>query len=242
MKPECGEYQKRISKSLVGDLAADEQHLLDQHLATCPDCRSERESFIQTLNLIQSVEEKPVPRHFFVHPDKRKLSPWELFRLMEPRWQAVTAAIAGLFILISIGWATSFGRDNIDVAALKKEILKSVEEQNRFDRNAWLQEAHAEIARSRMELTQQQKVELTGALASLDSRITGRLRQGEARMKDNTQAMAVAIYNTVARQRAQDLNLVNLRFDSIQTNSAIKEQQTDVILDTLLQVAELRLR
>jgi hypothetical protein len=242
MKPECNDYRKQIAKSILGDLAAEEQRSLDDHLATCAHCRSERESYLRTLDLMKLADERPVPHHFFVQPNERKLNPWELFRLMNPQWQIAIASLAGLFVLVSILWVISFGHNDIDVAALKQEVLKSVEGQNRSDRNEWLQEVRTEIARSRTDLTRQQKVELTAALARLDSRISGRLKTAEADMKDHTQQTAIALYRTVAQQRAQDLNFINLRFDSLQANSAFKEQQTYVILDTLLQVAELRLR
>jgi hypothetical protein len=242
MKPECVDYQKRIAKSILGDLAAEEQHSLDDHLATCAHCRSERESYLRALDLMKLADEKPVPRHFFIQADERKLNPWEVLRLLKPNWQVATAALAGLFVLISVGWAMSFGHHDIDVAALKQEILKSVEAQNRADWSTWLQEVRSELARSRADLTQQQEAELTAALARLDSRISGRLKTAEADMKNHTQQTAIALYRTIAQQRSQDLNFINLRFDSFQANSALKEQQTNVILDTLLQVAELRLR
>jgi hypothetical protein len=255
MGPECSEHQKRIARSLLGDLTAKEQQALEAHLTACSHCRSERESYIQTLHLMQSVEDEPVPHHFFVHPEERMSNPWQLFRQMKPRWQAMTAAFAGLFLLMGIaaisrlqirsdrgGWVMSFGRNDIDVAALKKDILKSAEEKNREAGASWLQEARAEIARSRADLTRQQQTELTAALARLDSRFTGRLTLAEGRMRDDTQKLAVGLYKTVAQQRAQDLGIINVRFDSIETNHAIDARQTDAILDTLLQVAELRLK
>ena len=93
-----------------------------------------------------------------------------------------------------------------------------------------MQEVRAEIARSRTDLTQQQKTELTAALDRVDSRMTGRLKLAEDRVREDAQKMAVDVYRTVSQQRAQDLNLINLRFDGIETSSALETRQTDAIL------------
>ena len=88
MKPECSEYQAKIGRFLLGDLTQKEQEALETHLVACPQCQSEQESYTRTLNLVQSVDNEPVPRHFFIQPEERALNLWELFRMLKPRWQA----------------------------------------------------------------------------------------------------------------------------------------------------------
>jgi hypothetical protein len=242
MKPECNEYKKIIARSLMEDLADREQKDLDSHLATCAHCRSEKERYQHTLDLMQSMEDAPAPRHFFIHSDERKLNPRQIFPLMKLHWQIAAAAFAGIFILAGIGWSMSFSRHDIDVAALKKDILQSVEKKNQDVREAWMHEMRAEIMRARTDLTQQQKDQLTAAFYRLDSRIANRLQLHEARTKDQTTETVNALYNDLSRQRTRDLNFLLTRFNSIEANSALKERETDVILDTLLQVAELRLK
>jgi hypothetical protein len=242
MKPECSEYQAKIARLLLGDLTADERQALEAHLAACPQCRSEQESYAMTLSLIQSVDNEPAPRHFFVQPEEQELNPWALFRLLKPRWQAIAAAVAGLLLLAGIGGIMGFTRSSVDVAALKSDFLKSAEEQNRRTVEGYLREVRAEIALTRTDLTQQQKAELIAALDHMDSRIAGRMKLGEDRMRDDAQKMAVDVYRTVSQQRAQDLNLINLRFDGVETKNAVETQQTDAMLSTLFQVAELKLK
>jgi anti-sigma factor RsiW len=242
MKQECSEFQKRIARYLLEDLAAEEKQPLEEHLAECPRCRSEKESYSQTLQLMKSVDSEPVPRHFFVHPEERKLNPWALFRLMKPHWQVAAAALAGLFLLTSAGWVMSLTRNNIDVAALKKDILNAAEEKNNQAKAVWFQEVQAEIARSNTDLTKQQKAEITAAMTRLDSRLTGRMAASENRMRDDTKDFAVSLYRTVAQDRAQDLRFINLRFDAIEANNAIETRRNDAIFGTLLQATELRLK
>jgi hypothetical protein len=100
----------------------------------------------------------------------------------------------------------------------------------------------AEIARSHTDLTQQQKAELTAALDRVDSRMTRRLKLVEGSARDDAQKTAVDVYRIISQQRAQDLNLINLRFDGIEASSTLETRQTDAILNTLLQVAELKLK
>jgi hypothetical protein len=242
MKPECGEYQEKIARSLLEDLTPEERQALETHLAACPQCQSEQESYARTLDLMQSMDNEPVPRHFFIQPEERTLSPWELFRLLRPRWQAITLAFAGFFLLAGIGGVLGFSRGSIDVAALRKDFLKASEEQSRRTAENLLQEVRAEIVRSGRDLTQQQKTELTAALERVDSRMTGRLKSTESRMRDDAQNMAVSVYRAVSQQRANDLNLINLRFDGIETKNALETRMTDAILNTILQVSELRLK
>ncbi len=226
----------------MGDLSEEEKRSLDDHLAKCPYCQSEQESYIRTLRFMKEVDDEPLPRHFLVYPEEKNLNPWALFRLMKPRWQAITAAVAGLFLFASIGGVMSFTRSEIDVTALKADILKAAELKNQEARIGWLQEVKAEIARSNADLTEQQRTDLTAALNRMDSRMTGRLAAAEDRVRDDTKQLAVNLYRTVAQDRARDLSLINLRFDRIETRNAIETQQTDAILDTLLQATELRLK
>lgn len=241
MESECIEYQPMIVKSLLGDLPVDEQRMLDTHLAGCPQCRSEKETYSRTLNLMQSVGDEPVPRHFFVQPKERELNPWEIFRMLKPGWQAITAGLAGLFLLAGLCGILGFARGSVDVAALKKDFLMAAEEQNHRMAENFLQEARAEIDHSRTDLTQQQRIELAAAVDYIDSRLKERLKLTETQMREESQKMAVDVYRTVAQQRAQDLNLINLRFDGIETKNALDTHQTDTILGTLLQVAEFKL-
>jgi len=242
MKPECKEFQKNIARSILGDLPDDEIQSLEQHLATCPLCRSEKERYLQTLELLKSAEDEPIPRHFFVHPEEKNLGPWASFRLMKPRWQAMAAAIAAMFVLTSIGWGLSLTREEIDVAALKQDILAAVDQRNREARELWIQQVREEIERSGQSLTQQQQNDLKAALARLDSRFAVRLEASEGRAREDTQKMATGLYRTMTQQRAQDLRLINLRFDTIETRNALETRQTDAILGTLLQAADLRLK
>jgi len=242
MKPECREHREKIAQHLLGDLTAGESRSLETHLAACPGCRSELDRYAEVLHRLPAAGDEPVPRHFFVYPEERTLNPWRLFRMMRPAWQAATALVAGLFLLGGLAGIAGFARGGVDAAALREDILRAAAEQNRRDGEALLVQLRAEIARSGSDLTERQKAELAAALRLLDSRMAGRLQQTEGRAREDAQRMAVDVYRTVTQQRARDLDLINLRFDGIETKYALETRQTDAILGTLLQVAELKLR
>ncbi len=255
MKSECTEQQKRIPALLLGDLGEKEKRELEAHLDACPLCRSEREVYARTMQQLVSTSDEPVPHHFFVYPGTQPLNPWQLFRGMQPRWQAAATCVLGLILLLGAaaasrlqvrsnpgGWAISFGRNDIDPATLKKDILEAVARKDQESKAAFIQEVRSEIARSNTNFTEQQQLQLTSALALLDSRIAQRVTSSEGRMRNDTQKTISDMYGMIAQQRARDLEAINLRFDSTDASNAIKARQTNEILGTLLQVADLKLR
>jgi hypothetical protein len=259
MTSECSEHQERIPRSFVGDLTAAEQQALDLHLAACSPCRGEHERYAETLHLLQSAGDEPVPRHFFVYPQERAANPWQLFLQMMPIWQAATAAAAALVLLLGIAtasglqirsnpgsWSISFGGSitspAIDLAALKAEILRTAEEKNREADLAWVQDLRSQIAQSCADLTQQQQAQLVAALTTLQSRLNSRIALAADDIRAGTQKSVVDVYQAVSLQRQEDLNGLNARLDKIVEDNEIKARQTDAILETLLQIANLNIK
>jgi len=255
----CSQYVQWISRSLVGDLSADEEKALDGHLAACPSCRNERDAFAETVRLLQSAEEEPAPRHFFVYPEEGILKPWQLFRQMMPRWQAATAGVIAVILAFGVlgvfgiqvkaqqeGWTLSFGRGGasagIDTAALKAEILQAAEENNREAAREWIRNIQLEIARSHEDLTDQQRLMLAGSLSDLESRITGRLDLTAAELRSGNEKSMVDLYRTLSLEQQQQVNAVQTRIDGVIESQQERTRETDAVLETLLQVAELRFR
>jgi hypothetical protein len=255
MKSECIEHEKKIAALLLGDLSEEEKQAVEAHLSTCSHCSLERESYAQAIQQLGSIGEEDVPRHFFLYQEERSVNPWQLFRQMHLRWQAALAGMIALVLLLGFaavsrlqvksgreGWFVSFGRSDIDIAALKLDFLQSAEDQSRKSRIAWIQEVHKEIERLNTSLTKQQQDQLTSALVLADSRMAGRISRSEVRVMDETHKTAASLYEIVAQERAQDLAAINLRLDSADARNAIKTRQTNAILSTLLQVADLNIR
>jgi hypothetical protein len=255
MTSQCSEYQKNIARSLLGELNAAEQRELEQHVATCPQCRAEQADYAEILGKLKLAADEPVPRHFFVHPFEERFSLWQLFSWMMPRQQFLALTTAAFFLLLGIaalarvqvqvdqsGFRLDFGATSVHAAALKQEILEAADARSREARVALIQEMRSEIARSGSDVSQQGRAEFTNALMRANARFEKRLAQSENNLQNDSQKMIAGLYQTVSQQRARDLDLINLRFASAQANDALKTRQTDEILDTLLQEAELRNR
>lgn len=255
MTSQCSEYEKKIAEFLLGDLNPAEQKELEQHLATCPRCRSEQAKYAETLGQLKVAEDEQVPRHFFVYPNEEALGFRQLFRRMAPGRQFLAAAAAAVVLLLGIaslsrlqvqvdrnGFRLNFGGNDVDIVALKKELLEAADAKNREARTNLIQEMRAEIAKSGANLSQQERMELTQALMQSESRLNRRLATAGSNLKNDSQNMIAGLYQTVSQQRARDFAIVNLRLDSFEANDAVKAHQTNEILDTLLQEAELRLR
>jgi len=255
MKSECSEHQKKIAAYCLEDLSDKERQALEAHLSSCSQCGSERDGYERTLKQLASVEDEAIPRHFFIYPEERISNPLQLFRQISPAWQAALACAAILMISLSIaaisrlqirsnsaGWAVGFGITEIDTAALKQEILAAAAQKDREAGSAWVNEMRNEISRSSANLLMRQKVQLKAALDQTDSRLTAKIKNSEGQVKEDTRMLISDMYRVVSQQRTRDLQAINLRLDSTEANNAVKAHQTNEILDTLLQVADLELR
>jgi hypothetical protein len=259
MTSECKAVQQLIQRSFVGDLSPEEQRGLDCHLAACQLCRREQEQYAAALCLLQSAGDEPVPRHFFVYPKERTANPWQLFRQMTPRWQIVTACVATLFVVLSMtavaglqvrgdrdAWTVSFGRSaagaDIDVNVLKADILRAAGEKNRDLLLTNIQILRSEIAGTRADLTQQQQIQLLSTLERVETRVNNRINLTAEDLKAGSQRSALDLYQAVSLQREQDVNATNARLDKVVENFESRTRQTDAILETLLQIANLNLK
>ena len=266
MNKDCRYFQEQIPRGMIGDLETAEQLSLDAHLAECVACRQEKELYVGTFRQMRSLEDVAVPRHFFVYPQERAANPWLLFRMMHPAWQGVAAA--GLLVVVAFAalaashvqvrsangaWTIAFGdlpalspapapSPKIDTAALEAKILQIVEEKNRKENLEWVRTLRSEINRSQTTMTRQQQIVLETALAGLESRMGGRIEQTARSVEERNDRSIANLYQAVSRQRELDLARVESKLTGLAVSGEIKETQTNAILETLLQVAELRMK
>lgn len=259
MISECSEQSHRIPASFVGDLSEDEQQKLSRHLASCPACRMEHERYAETLLLLRSAEDEAVPRHFFVYPPEPAQNPWQLFRQLLPRWQVATSGVALLILMTGIlalsgfqvhadtgAWTVGFARwtsqPSLDIAALKAEILQAAAEKQRQADAALIQMVRSEIANSGADLSQQQQIRLAAVLTALESRFNDRLAVTAEDIRGTTQKSLADLHRSLSLQHEQGLEAVNTRVDGLAGYFEERSRQTDSILETLLDVVELRVR
>jgi hypothetical protein len=266
MSEECMQYRNQIPRALLGDLNQGEQQRLDTHLAECSGCKQEHELYTNTVKQLRTVGDCPVPRHFFVYGANRSESPWQLFRRMSLGWQFGLASVAlamavlgiltvarlqvrfeGSVMLVSFGnlpapIANPMPTSAVSSSALEARILRTADERTRKEILDWVRTLREEIAQGNRRLGQQQHAILETALANLETRTGNRIFETAQSIEARTEKSVSDLYTTVNLQRERDVNAFNDQLTRVAVNTETRSDQTDVILDALLQAAELRLK
>lgn len=266
MTAECSGYRNLIPRAMVGDLSAEEQQSLNLHLAECAPCGHEHVQYAETLRQMRSVGDVPVPRHFFVYREDRAENPWQVFRRMSLAWQGASAAVILLFGVFAASaafrlnirsengiWILSFGKSltsNItpapapttDMAVIEAKVLKSVEEMNRMEKLEWVRTLRAEIDKSNRSMSERQRKILQVALSDLEMRLGGQVAATAKTLEERSDKALSSLYQIVSADRERDTASFNNRLDRLAVNGEMRGSQTDAILETLLQVAELKMK
>lgn len=266
MAATCSNYKSYIPRATLGDLSQEEQKALDQHLAECSPCNREHRMYAETVRLLRAEQDVPVPRHFFVYPDESHATPWHAFLRMPRAWQAATATVLLAFGLVSAlavarlqvrsedgALVLGFGKlperrpsapqaPQIDTSALESRILKIAAEKNRQDSLELLRTLRSEMARSNKTIGREQRALLELAINNAELRMGQLVTATAVNLEKKTDRSAQELYRKVSLERARDLAAVDNRINLLAINGEVKSTQTDAILTTLLQVAELRMR
>jgi|SRR6266508_1935405 len=265
MSIDCTNFRNLIPRALLSDLTREEQQALEAHLKDCSPCAQERDLYLNTFGQLRSADDVPVPRHFFIYPDESRPTLRQLFAQLSLAWKgSLAAALLALAALSALAFTNMEIRGEpggivfrigkspepvaagpaptIDVKALKSELVRLLEDRSRNNKLEILQTLRAEMARSESALSRKQRLVLETALSRLESRINHRIVDAAASLESANQRSLGDMYRTLETQRVQDLSSVNDRLNRITVNGEIKGNQTDAILETLLQVAELKLK
>lgn len=264
MSKQCRDFQELIPKALLGDIPPEDQRELDDHLSVCAPCARERDLFADTFQQLTTAGDHEIPRHFFVYPEENKSF---LARTIQPHswaWMGALAAAVSvglLAVLIAMnvevraehGVVTvRLGKPQIlvqpatapvlDVDALKASLDRRIVERSKKDMSEILQTMRAELSRSEYSRGRRERALLQAALTDLEARFSSRILMATATLENNAQRSLANLYTLTEERRQQDLTFLTERLNRIAVTGEIKSNQTDAILDTLLQVAELRLK
>ena len=69
---ECEKIRERFSSLLEGDLSPSEEKMIKEHLASCPECQKDFETFKKTMNWLHSVDEVEAPEGFLTEIYQKK--------------------------------------------------------------------------------------------------------------------------------------------------------------------------
>ncbi|HVN80645.1 MAG TPA: hypothetical protein VMW38_16735 [Terriglobia bacterium] len=261
----CDHFRLQLAKALVDDLVGEEREALQDHLAECPACSLDQELYATTVRQLRSTADVPVPRHFFVYPKTIRLTPWQLFRQLNFAWRATLVATAVLLLVgasLLVGnarfkaengsFSLSFGKPPLprptgmttgeETEVLKHELLMVMEEKLRQERLEFTRLIQAELKRSTALRNRQQRQLLQTALESMETRFNSQLTTAGKTLEARNDQALLSLIGAWQAQREQDLARINVSFEHMQAQGQLKERQTDNILNTLIQVAQLKLQ
>lgn len=261
MKSPCEEARNWVPRALMSDLAPAEDQALNAHLSECAACADEQRRYIDTLCQVRAVSDSPVPRHFFVYPEERDSSIKGFYQRLAPGWKlACTLAVLTLAIFavlvaarfqfrVDAGvYSFSFGRPLSVTApaedsagqmqALRAELIGLLEARSQAERAEWMNALRREIKES-SRYDNRQRQQWNAALASLENRLNDRIEESALALTAGIAQSSSNVFQALQRQRQQDLALTRTRLEHLATRGELKDQETDEILSTLLQVARL---
>ena len=263
MSADCTMYRNLIPRAVAGDLGAEEQESLNLHLAECAPCSREQALYAETLRVMRRAGDVPVPKHFFVYREQFE-NPWQIFSRMSRAWQFASAVVILLLGVFTAAAATrlhvraesgalilSFGEPALrrissppplDVAAIEARIVERVKADNRKDKLELLRTLRTDIEKSNRALTERQRKILQAALSDVEMRLSGQVATAESRLEARSDKAIADLYQVVSAERATDLAVFDNRLNRLAVNGEIRGSQTDAILETLLQVADLNLK
>jgi hypothetical protein len=194
-----------------------------------------------------SVEELPVPKHFFVY-DERRSSPWQVFRRLSPVWQGVlgaaTVAVLVLGVLtaarLNLRWEegvllASFGNEPKErlTTAWKDELLTAAETRSRAADLEWIARLRRELERSRDERSDQVQEMLASGLGNIEHRINVQAAAGARRVESDTRLALSRFRQFVNGQRKRDLARIERLLEGFATRNQIQSERTDLLMTAM---------
>lgn len=255
----CERCRNQIGPCLVGDLEPQERRELERHLSECTDCRLVRQEMEQALQALSSLEDVDVPRHHFVHDRSSGLVPGGLQGPLSWAWKGAWAALLGVFLIsaglllsglqIRIGSGSltlAYGalppESSLDSDALRRELVDLLEDRLHSRETVWMEQVRSEIRDAGDLLTQEQKREFTAILERVDSRWDVQLEQKSDLLAAECKAGMAGLYRTLYTQHRDDIDHLGSRIEIMNVRDEIRGSQTDALVSTLVQFADLQSR
>jgi hypothetical protein len=236
MTAQCDTFRERIAQALVEELPAAEAEALRVHVAQCAACAEEERLYVTTLSALRPSDEE-VPRHFFVYPQERSSTFRDVFALLSIGRKAALAACAAAVVLAVVVAGRAPRTASPDTARLPAQVDARLA----ADRRETVAVVRAELEQFRSASGARDRAAFERALASLETRMNERLVGAASEMQTTTGRALTAMYQNLEEGRRRDLGVLDDRVSRVAAQGEIKGNQTDAILQTLLEFAELRL-
>ncbi len=255
MNANCKNYSEWIERSIFEEITDRQKADLETHLANCPDCASERELLLSTFSELRAFPEVASPRHFYIAGPSR-VGVWDMFQQMSLFWRMATAsfllgilliggaAAANLRVQSQDGQLTlAFGElhrePKIDPEQLKASLRREIELEMDQRQALLIQQVRQEIAALGDTFSTRQRQLMAVALNKLEDRMGERIDQQTLETRARFQDAAAQIYKTLSREQKRQVALLNDRLDLLNVRDQIQGDQTQALMATVLQIADL---
>ena len=256
----CQNYHEKIGPLLMEDLEPDERIQLEQHLASCPDCRQERDLLSETLDQLSSLQEAALPNHFFVQPEQPRLGLLQLLSRLSPLWKGVFAmlalailagaalAVSGLQVRVdegalmagfgSLPASRPAGLDQEQAAALVSDLLQMVERRIQ-ERDAALTIAlHSRISSFRVDLEQEKQQGLETLLTDFEQRLARFWQDRDNRLRLEVRNYVESASGDVQVQYRRDLARLGLQLEEFAVRDDIQDERISLVSSAFLKIVE----
>jgi hypothetical protein len=264
MSDKCELYRGLIPRILLHDLPADVQEKVEAHLRECESCQTEQAAYLQTLRTLQTVEDVEVPRHFLVEEPAPRPALADLLKGLALPWKLAAAGTTlGVLVFLWIAasglqfradngvYAFSFGQplpdltrhdESAELQAVRSELTEFVTAAIQTEREQYLALLKTEIERSSRELNAEQKRLLRVAVTGIEERTNQSIAMTRELLENQAAVSMETLYDSLQDQRKQDLTQIRNSMVRSAIQNEVKELQTQVVLNTLLEATDLRLR
>ncbi len=257
MSTQCP-YQDQISSLLFEDLDSSLRAEYEGHLEGCLVCRQELERCRQTLEALQSWPEGPVPRHFFVSDSGANLGLSSAISLLSPVWKGALAAAALLAVTLlatfasglhvsassrglTVGWAPPEPAPVFDEESFQQQLVLALEQRLLLREQQLLERVRQELSQLEGSLDRKQQASLKSAVDGLQGRLETQLDAQLLDVESGVDEVALAVHS-LSELQSRALQLLNQRIDLIAIGGEIQGSQSDLLINTLIEMADLRER
>ena len=265
MVSNCERAQQLISKALLDELGDAEKQELKFHVPDCHSCTEEQQRYADTVERLRTASTVDIPRHFFVYADPQRNWKSKLGAVFSHPWRLGAAAVILLVLVIgaaalfrlqvrvehgvfTVGFGQSLSTRSTSASEqtpgltpkLREELIQVIDERSDRKLAELMVAMRAELRRTQDSSTRRQRRQWELLLSGLETRVKHRWDEQRAGLQTEVNQSMARLYHTLQAQREQDLSLIQVRMNRMAADGLMKDKETEEILSTLLQVAEVK--
>ena len=254
MSRTCPDYQDWLKDRVAVELGEADEALLNAHLAECAACRLEAELLESAIGELLTLEEEPVPHHFYVYEDERAKTGWSQLLQALSGWQRAALATAAVFFVFSVGlnifelhvsWndemlAFSFGApvSSFDEEQFRSDLSQQIRTLVKEEDERSQEQLRQEFRNSLAALQETDSDAVERLVTQLEDRLNLRVNSGNTALADRLDNSLMRLYELVSDQRDDDFNRISGQLQQLAANDELQADQVDAVMASVVELAE----